>query len=124
MLSRLIENVKVLYGFQNDNRTYSLYVTDYTQNDGLAVCASDWCLPGLQDRRVLQIEMWDAAQAIGPTMEVGEFYSMKNARMRISGGGYLEAKICEDKIQHLSPDAAEYNVHLKNLTESVMLFSQ
>lgn len=86
----------MLKGFQNDNGIYTLYVTDYTVNDQLTHANWQWCPPALA-QRVLKIEMWDAAAEVGPNMKPGEFYSIRNVRMRLSAGSSWEAKFVEGK---------------------------
>lgn len=95
-------------------RFFSIYVTDYTHNDGLA----EYCLGGLRGQRVLHVEMWDAARTVGlETMSVGSFWTLKNVRMIISRGGYVEAKLVETDVTQLTEGAEEYNESHKNLLE-------
>lgn len=101
---------QVLYGHMNDNEVYSLYVTDYTINKDGNPIQADWCPPALSDQ-VLKIEMWDAAASLGPTMLQGEYYSINNARMRVSQGGLVEGKVVERKVYV----AKEDNPHLQAL---------
>jgi hypothetical protein len=100
----------------NNNEVFSLYVTDYTKHDLMTPVQADWCPPELNDC-ALKIEMWDAASKIGPTMEPGTYYAMSNVRMRISRGGYLEAKVVLPKITRLSEEDAGRIPHLKELLE-------
>ncbi|KAF8637320.1 hypothetical protein AX17_002822 [Amanita inopinata Kibby_2008] len=106
--------VEVLHGFMNHNDVYSLYVTDYTKNDLITPTEADWCTPELADY-VLKIEMWDDAARIGPTMEVGTCYSISNARMRVSRGGYCEAKVVLQRIVKLDEEDAVKSTHFKDL---------
>ncbi|KAJ7481233.1 hypothetical protein B0H11DRAFT_2024748 [Mycena galericulata] len=88
---------------------YSLYVTDFT------VWQEDWC-PRSLSGSVLRIEMWDAAAQQGPTMNVGEFYSLRNVLMR-RWDGYAQGKLVETKIEKLELSDAEKNSDLKALLE-------
>lgn len=74
----------------------------------------DWCPPDLTDK-VLQIEMWDSSREKAVTMEPGQFYLLRNVRMRRNGGGYLEGKMSEDKITQLDVDELEDQPHLAAL---------
>ena len=60
---------------------------------------------------VLKVEMWDGAATLGPTLVQHEFYTMKNLRMRVSHGGYLEAKCVEQKIT-LAADGSHFRTAL------------
>ncbi|KAG6854698.1 hypothetical protein C0991_002409 [Blastosporella zonata] len=92
--------LQVLNGHLNDNGVYSLYVTDYTINAAVPPVQASWCSPKLADY-VLKIEAWDDAVEVAQGMFTGEYFSIKNARMMISHGGYLEGKVVEKKIQKL-----------------------
>lgn len=92
--------VEVLHSHSNDNNVYSVYVTDYTRHPAATPVQSAWCPKKLSDY-VLKIEMWDAAAAKARTMATGEYYYIKNARMRLSRGGHVEGKVVEDKIFQL-----------------------
>ena len=49
-------------------------------------------------------------------MQPGEYYLMRNMRLRISGGGYLEGKMKEGrKIKKLDEDVLENQPHLIEL---------
>ncbi|OCH93878.1 hypothetical protein OBBRIDRAFT_789916 [Obba rivulosa] len=109
--------VEVLKGFQNDNGVYSLYVTDYSTNDQLTHINGQWCPPALA-QRVLKIEMWDTAAAIGPNMKPGELYCMRNTRMILSTGCSWEAKIVEgQRIRKLDEHDLDGEPHLMKLLE-------
>ena len=98
---------------------YSVYVTDYTQNERTAPVEYKWCPPALSNC-VLLIEMWDDAYQMGPSMRPGEFYQIENVRMKANNKtSYLEAKIKQKKIYRLEPRAAPVNLHLEALLESV-----
>ena len=64
--------------------------------------------------------MWDDAAKVGQIMMAGEYYCIKNARMRVSRGGYVEGKIVEPKIEKLEPEEANKNPFLKALLEYVV----
>jgi hypothetical protein len=97
-------------------------VTDYTRNDQVAGVQSNWCPTSLSDY-VLQMEMWDDAAEIARTMREGDYYLIKNARMRANPGGYLEGKVVQSKIFQLDEKDAETNVHLQALLECVNQFT-
>lgn len=93
-------------------------MTDYTHNNQMAGVQSSWCPPSLSDF-VLQMEMWDDAAEVARTMREGEYYLIKNARMRANHHGYLEGKVTQSKIVQLEETEAETNIHLQSLLESV-----
>lgn len=93
-------------------------MTDYTRNHQVAGVQSSWCPTSLSDL-VLQMEMWDEAAEVARTMREGEYYLIKNARMRANFNGYLEGKVVESKIVQLEETDVETNVHLRSLLESV-----
>jgi hypothetical protein len=98
-----------------------LYVTDYTHNAQTASVQSNWCPTALADR-VLLLEMWDAASQVGPSMRPGDYYSIKNAKMKANHrSGFLEAKLQQNKITRLNQKDADKNPHLKALLEYVLL---
>ena len=87
-------------GFKNDNGVYSLYVTDFTKNEGLA--KNDKWHNG-RDGTVLKIEMWDAAAVRGPSLRNKGYYRLENCRM-LNHDDYLQAKLVEPKIRELSKE--------------------
>ncbi|KAK0497057.1 hypothetical protein EDD18DRAFT_1253386 [Armillaria luteobubalina] len=111
--------VEVLYGYASEaaNQPYDIYVTDYTKNEQLTPVQYKWCPSTALAETVLRIQLWDGARELGTSMQTGVIYSMKNVRMRVSKGGYLEAKIQEAKIQPLDEKEAEHNVHLREFLE-------
>ncbi|KAJ8700468.1 hypothetical protein PTI98_003487 [Pleurotus ostreatus] len=115
--------VEVLYGILNDGGSgvYSLFVTDYTANPAMYPVQADWAPSDLMDS-ILKIEMWDNAAPMGPTMEQGQYYSMKNVRAKVNNAGYLEAKIVEPKISHVGE--GEDDMHLKALLERKKAWQQ
>ncbi|KAJ7685524.1 hypothetical protein DFH06DRAFT_1289373 [Mycena polygramma] len=96
--------IKVIDGYPTDSGPYSLYVTDATVVDGSKPCLRSICPPSLVER-VLQIEMWDGARLLAPTMLPGEYYYLKNVRMMRGKDGTTEAKMSEPKIRKIEPDA-------------------
>ncbi|CAL1705544.1 unnamed protein product [Somion occarium] len=111
--------VEVLYKYDNTNnrlRIYNLYVTDYTRNELFIPQQSDWCPPGLLDR-VLQIEMWDDAALAAEDMQPGEFYLLRNVRMRYSQGGGMAGKLVENKITKLDVDELDSQPYLAELLQ-------
>ena len=98
---------------------YSLYVTDYTINPKITPVQGSWCPPNLEGR-ILKVEMWDTASQLGQTMEPGEYWFLRNARMKISGGGYLEGTMqLAEKVQKLNENDLTQDPHLEALLEFV-----
>ncbi|KAH9901443.1 hypothetical protein C8Q73DRAFT_677845 [Cubamyces lactineus] len=99
--------VEILHGLRNENGVYTVFVTDYTRNPNVSPTQGEWC-PVRIAPYVLRIEMWDSSAEVGPTMQMGEYYSIRNLRTKISSGGYLEGKMQEgDKITKLDEDNLE-----------------
>jgi len=69
------------------------------------------------------MEMWDDAAEVARTMKEGEYYHIKNARMRANRAGYLEGKVTQSKIVKLEETDAEMNIHLRSLLEFVIIIS-
>ena len=88
----------------------------------MAGVQSNWCPTSLSEF-VLQMEMWDDAAEVARTMKEGEYYHIKNARMRANHQGYLEGKVVESKIVRLEETDADMNIHLQSLLESVCYHS-
>ena len=84
----------------------------------MAGVQSNWCPTSLSEF-VLQMEMWDDAAEVARTMKEGEYYHIKNARMRANHQGYLEGKVVESKIVRLEETDADMNIHLRSLLEYV-----
>ena len=84
----------------------------------MAGVQSNWCPTSLSEF-VLQMEMWDDAAEVARTMREGEYYLIKNARMRANPEGYLEGKVAQSKIVQLDESDADTNIHLQSLLESV-----
>ncbi|KAI0373030.1 hypothetical protein BV20DRAFT_849182 [Pilatotrama ljubarskyi] len=107
--------VEVLHGFRNENGVYTVFVTDYTRNPNMSPTQGEWCPPRLAPY-ALRIEMWDSSAQVGPTMQAGEYYSIRNLRTRISGGGFVEGKMQEgEKITKLDEDQLENAPRLAEL---------
>ena len=105
----------------NDNHIFSLYVTDYTPNSAMSPIGGSWCPAGLTDS-VLKVEVWDDAIGAAQGLQEGEFCSIKNLRMRVSHGGFLEGKLNESKIRRLDEADASFDVQLQALLEYVFCF--
>ncbi|KAM5532336.1 hypothetical protein V8D89_014015 [Ganoderma adspersum] len=107
--------VEILHGYSSGGNTYTVFVTDYTHNTGVAPVQATWCPPKLAEVAV-QVELWDSSSIVGPTMQVGEYYSIRNMRLKRSGGGFLEGRMQEgNKIQKLDEDELESQPHLVEL---------
>ncbi|KAK7038066.1 Telo-bind domain-containing protein [Favolaschia claudopus] len=114
--------VRVLHGHPN-GQTYRLYVTDGTPLQGSKPCPINTCSPSLVDR-VVAIEMWDNACAIGPQMLPDECYLLRNVRLIQSKEGYAECKLVETKIQKLELNAADEYPSLKALLERLRPYDE
>ena len=109
----------MLYGHENTNGIYSLYVTDYTHNPDMVPIDRDWCPPSLSDK-VLKLELFQEAALKGPEMKAGEYYFIGNCRMKRSTGGYLEATFSQvNKMRKLDEDALEDEPRLVDLLKYV-----
>jgi hypothetical protein len=83
---------------------YSLYVTDYTENEHLRDVQGKWCSPAFS-KRVLKVEMWLKANEYAKSMRPGRFYSMRNMRVRFSQNGQIEGSYQEvHKLQELTEE--------------------
>jgi len=111
---------QVLKGFPSFNGVHTLYVTDYTRNNQMRGVQSNWCPTSLSDF-VLQMEMWDDAAEIARKMREGDYYYIKNARMRANPAGYLEGKVTQSKIIQLEEKDAQTNNYLQTLLEFVAI---
>lgn len=90
-------------------------MTDYTQNPGFNTVEADWCPPQLATR-VLKIELWNEAAQMGPQMKAGEFYTMKNVRVKTSSGGQMEGSFSEvHKLRKMDEDMLEGEPHFEAL---------
>ncbi|KAJ4463446.1 hypothetical protein C8R41DRAFT_906893 [Lentinula lateritia] len=109
---------EIIHKHRPDQQYYEIYVTDYTSNDQCPTYDNaDWCPPGLA-KSCLRVELWDRSTPLGPDMEIGDFYSFRNLRMKMANNGYYEAKIQEPKISKLDPDeVGSTHTILKSLLE-------
>lgn len=108
---------QIMKGFLNDNGVYSLYVTDYTPNSQMTPVQAEWCPPELGDR-ILKVEMWDSASALGQTMETGEYWFLRNCKMKVSRGGYLEGTMQEARgVVKLEESESDHHPHLAALLQ-------
>ncbi|KAF9446331.1 hypothetical protein P691DRAFT_673854, partial [Macrolepiota fuliginosa MF-IS2] len=87
---------EVLHIFENDNKVYSLYVTDYTKNSAVSPCQAQWCPSGLNDY-VVKFELWDAAATLAESLKLGSYWQVRNARMTYDRNGHVEGKLVERK---------------------------
>lgn len=114
-----LQLVQVLSGHQNDNGVYSLYVTDYTRNEFIPPVSASWCAPALSGL-VLKIEMWKEAAIKGPEMKPGDYYEIKNVRIKESSGGYWEGSFSEvRKLRKLDEEELEEEPNLVELLKYV-----
>lgn len=88
----------------------------------MACVQSNWCPTSLSEF-VLQMEMWDEAAEVARTMKEGEYYHIKNARMRANPAGYLEGKVAQSKIVQLDEADVDTDIYLRSLLESVIVIS-
>ncbi|KDR73541.1 hypothetical protein GALMADRAFT_616891 [Galerina marginata CBS 339.88] len=107
--------VEVLKVYTNST-VHTMYATDYTRNNDMSGAQSNSWSSSLSEY-VLQFEMWDDAAQIAGEMRPGEYYSIKNARMKINSAGQLEGKVVQDKIVKLDESDAATSIHLKALLE-------
>ncbi|KAJ7137673.1 hypothetical protein C8R44DRAFT_765919 [Mycena epipterygia] len=116
--------VEVLHGYQNDNNTFILYVTDYTSLLGSRACPWQNGCSHCLAKPSIRIKMWDAASGRGPqmAMDTGGFYALRNVRMVNDRDGFREAKLVENKIHKLDPSAAHSNAEFKALLERRQAF--
>ena len=90
-------------------------MTDYTSNDCLPVIDASWSDSSLA-KQILKAELWDSSAEVAANMRSGEYYSIRNMKMRISGGGYWEAKSNDGrKIRKLDDDELENEPELQAL---------
>ncbi|KAG5651108.1 hypothetical protein H0H81_009839 [Sphagnurus paluster] len=88
---------------------------NYTLNAQIMPVQGQWCSPGLSDY-AFRIEAWGEAADFAQTMFVGEYYSMRNVRMKITGG-YLEGRLNDKSCRKLEIEEATDNEYLKLLLE-------
>ncbi|KAJ7685518.1 hypothetical protein DFH06DRAFT_1158715 [Mycena polygramma] len=95
---------------------HRLFVTDGTPVFGSKPCLLTMCPPSLTNC-VLQIEMWDEARKLGPTLVPGELYLLRNVLLRRGRDGLTEAKMKEAKISKIGSDAGANLPNFKALLE-------
>lgn len=114
---------QIIHTHRNDNGVYSVYVTDYTHNPAITPVQASWCPPELADR-VFKIEFWDAAIMLAQTMEKGDYWFLRNVRMRVSLGEYLEGNMQQvEKVRKLEESEVSNELHLVALLQSVNFVS-
>lgn len=97
--------------------------TDFTQNDfgkGLRPVTTDWCPPNLA-RKTLFIEFYGVESANfvrDKGMSKGQFWSLRNVRLKTGIDGYLEANFSEvRKAIQLEENDVEHDTHFRDLLE-------
>ncbi|TCD67277.1 hypothetical protein EIP91_000299 [Steccherinum ochraceum] len=112
--------VEILHGAKLSGRDniYTLWVTDYTKNEGLPEVERGWAPPALA-QMVLRIEFWnDAAAYAEAVVKTGEFYQIRNVRVKLDGAGNLEGSFSEvDKLQRADEHQLEVWPRLYELLE-------
>jgi hypothetical protein len=99
-----------------------LYVTDYTSNPKVTPVQGSWCPPELSDR-ILKVEMWDTASQLAQIMEPGEYWFLRNARMKVSDSGYVEGTMqLAEKVRKLDENDPVLDPYLAALLEFVFHF--
>ena len=90
-------------------------MTDYTRNESIPPVNASWCVPALSGL-VFKIELWNEASLRGPELKAGEYYEIKNVRIKESSGGYWEGSFSEvKKLRLLDEDNLEEEPHLVEL---------
>lgn len=116
--------VEILHKFHNDAGSYTVYVTDYTNNPHTYPLKPTWCPPGLCDR-IFPIEMWDKARDLAQLMNAGEYWYLYNVRARLNRSGYLEGKMhTAEKVIQLNETEVDKYLHLKALLTRKQSFSE
>lgn len=66
------------------------------------------------------MEFSHSAYDVAATMQVGEYYSIRNMRLKFGSGGYLEGRVQEGhKITKLDEDDLENQQHFSDLLKFV-----
>ncbi|KAJ6472195.1 hypothetical protein C8R47DRAFT_1146825 [Mycena vitilis] len=112
--------VRVIHG-EYAGRAYRLYVTDGTLVEGSKKYLRDKC-PSDLACRILQIEMWDEAGKVGPTMVPGKIYLLRNVLLKRGRDNHTEAKMREPKILKIGPEAGANQPNFKALLERLEPF--
>jgi hypothetical protein len=64
--------------------------------------------------------MWDTASQLAQTMEPGEYWFLRNARMKVSGHGYMEGTMqLAEKVRKLNENDPMQDPHLEALLQFV-----
>ncbi|KAG5654133.1 hypothetical protein H0H81_007185 [Sphagnurus paluster] len=110
----ILRDVKILH-VQKTHQCYIVYVTDYTANEKLAAVTGPWCPPALAGR-VAMMEAWSGAVDFVANMSTGEYYWIKNVRMKELGDGALIGKLNDNNFQELK-EGDDLNRNLHSLLE-------
>ncbi|KAL1746325.1 hypothetical protein HDZ31DRAFT_81339 [Schizophyllum fasciatum] len=92
----------------------SVYVTDYSRNENMPVYRCTWVPDGLGDR-ILHIEMSEAARMAASAFLPGDYWHIRNCRIKMNGEEKYEGRQKEAKFQKLSEADAEKEPMLKAL---------
>ncbi|KAG5654131.1 hypothetical protein H0H81_007183 [Sphagnurus paluster] len=103
---------------QKTHQCYIVYVTDYTANEKLAAVTGPWCPPALAGR-VAMMEAWSGAVDFVANMSTGEYYWIKNVRMKELGDGALIGKLNDNNFQELK-EGDDLNRNFTSLIERKM----
>ncbi|GJJ12520.1 hypothetical protein Clacol_006763 [Clathrus columnatus] len=91
-----------------DERRTDIYVTDYSENEGLEYFkVSDFPL----GRRTLKVTLWEEAKAVAGSLIPGEFCLLRNMKMKVYGS--LEGSVGGfgfEGIQPVKPDSPQPNL--------------
>ncbi|TRM58622.1 hypothetical protein BD626DRAFT_550637 [Schizophyllum amplum] len=98
-----------------DDRTSTVYVTDYTRNAETPLFTGAWVPEGLGGL-LLKIEMWDKARTASEAMLSGDYYAINNCRI-ITNMGHYEGKQVEPKFRKLDEENAAEEPALQALLE-------
>ena len=94
---------------------FAVYVTDYTQNAHASPIQGTWC-PAALVGVVMQVEFSHTSYDVAADMKPGDYYSLRNMRLKVASGGYLEGRIQEaNKLIKLDEDDLENQPHLTEL---------
>ncbi|KAF9446323.1 hypothetical protein P691DRAFT_804357 [Macrolepiota fuliginosa MF-IS2] len=89
---------EVVYLFENKNRKYSLYVTDYTRNPAVSPRRAQ-----LHDH-IVKFELRGAAAILAGSFAVGTYWAIENAQMVYDCIGYVKGKLAKTKARQLDSD--------------------
>ena len=92
-----------------------MYVTDYTHNAQASSTHGTWC-PAQYADVVLHVEFSHTSYDTAATMQPGEYYCLRNIRLKLGPSGYVEGRMQEaHKITKLDEDDLENQPHLTEL---------